>query len=189
VLWLYLLDKEEITSRHAEVLHFAPETGIEQALAALPNIDYLTADLDPARAMERIDMTAIAKEADSFDLILVSHVLEHIPEDRQAMSELFRVLRPGGRALLQHPVDYTRDTYEDWTITSPDERQRAFLQEDHVRIYGRNLKDRLEAAGFDVAVVRYRDELTDAERRRYAVDLGTDAQTADDIYVCSKPTG
>jgi SAM-dependent methyltransferase len=86
----------------------------------------------------------------SFDLILCSHVLEHVPDDGAAMSELRRVLAPGGLALVLTPYRADRPTYEDPSVTSPLDRMVAFGQQDHVRIYGTDLADRLTGAGFEV---------------------------------------
>ena len=96
----------------------------------------------------------------TFDVVVCNHVLEHVPEDRKAMRELQRILKPGGWAVLLVPFDQDRAvTYEDWAIVDPDERERAFGQFDHVRVYGRDYVDRLSDAGFEVSVVRYGDEL------------------------------
>ena len=84
-------------------------------------------------------------------MILCNHVLEHVPADTQAMAELYRVMKKGGWGILQVPVDYNREkTYEDFTITKPKEREKAFGQHDHVRWYGQDYKDRLKSAGFKV---------------------------------------
>lgn len=187
VLWLFLEHEMDILTTPYRLLHFAPEASLSLRLGGLENLEYVTGDLDPERAAEQIDITDIPKPDGSFDLVLVSHVLEHVPDDRKAISELYRVLRPGGRALLQHPVYYERDTYEDWSITSREGRLHAFFQEDHVRLYGRDLIDRLREPGFDVKLRQYREELSPAPRDRYRLDEGTATETADDIYVCRKP--
>ena len=82
--------------------------------------------------------------------MLCSHVLEHVPDDRAAISELRRVLRPRGTALVLTPYRPDRPTYEDPSVTKPLDRMVAFGQQDHVRIYGNDLADRLRTAGFDV---------------------------------------
>jgi SAM-dependent methyltransferase len=132
----------------ARVLHVAPEPGLARRLRAL-DIDYLSVDLDSPHAMKRCDITAIPEPDGAFDVVICNHVLEHIPDDRQAMRELRRVLRPGGLAVLQHPVYDRPDTYEDFSVVDPAERLRVFGQEDHVRIYGWDMLDRLRAAGFE----------------------------------------
>lgn len=189
VLRLYLDREIDVASRAGKsLLHFAPEEPIGRWLETVMGAGYVSADIDPDRAMEAMDITKINRPDGTFDLVLVSHVLEHIPDDHRAMSELFRVLKPSGVAILQHPVDYAlSETYEDWTLTSPEDRARAFLQEDHVRIYGADLAERLQSVGFRVRIRRYRAELTAAERRYYCLDEGTESERADDIYVCEKP--
>jgi SAM-dependent methyltransferase len=102
--------------------------------------------------MVKMDITDIDWPDSSFDIVYCSHVLEHVPEDRKAMSEMFRVVKPGGWALIQVPV-WKDDTIEDPSITDPGERERLFGQSDHVRLYGLDIKNRLAAAGFDVEVV------------------------------------
>jgi ubiquinone/menaquinone biosynthesis C-methylase UbiE len=132
-------------------------------------------------AMEKMNLTDIQHPDASFDVILCNHVLEHIPDDAKAMSELYRVLKPGGWAILQVPLDPNRlETYEDFSITSPHEREKAFGQVDHVRIYGQDYGDRLAAIGFTVKRDRYVQELSEAERQAYALRVD------EEIYFCSK---
>jgi ubiquinone/menaquinone biosynthesis C-methylase UbiE len=98
----------------------------------------------------------------SFDAILCSHVLEHVPDDAAAMRELHRVLKPGGWVIVMVPLDTDRsDTYEDPSITSAEDREREFRQSDHVRLYAPDIADRLTAAGFEVAVDHVAEELGD----------------------------
>jgi len=119
----------------------------------------LSADISAEQVMVNMDITDIQYSADSFDAVICNHVLEHIPNDRVAMKELHRVLRPDGWALLQVPISLNSETtYEDASITTPDGRERAFGQADHVRIYARDYVDRLRGAGFGVEVFDWRTQ-------------------------------
>jgi SAM-dependent methyltransferase len=187
-LWLFLRDQTDLAGGHRRVLHFAPEPSIAAAIEALPGIEYLSADIEPGVAMEVVDITAIPYPPRSFDAVICSHVLEHVPDDRRAMSEVYRVLRPGGRAYFMQPVDFERaETYEDDSIVAPEERARAFNQHNHVRVYGRDVRDRLEGAGFEVAERRYTEELDRADRARYALQPGDATEREDVVFVAAKP--
>ncbi len=149
--WLYLRDCTNLYTDRLRVLHFAPEISLQRSLRQLANLDYVSADLDSPRADVWFDICAIPYPQASFDVVLCSHVLEHVPDDRKAMRELFRVLKPGGWGLIQVPMDRNRaETFEDWSVTAEADRERVFGQRDHVRIYGNDYYDRLKEAGFRV---------------------------------------
>jgi SAM-dependent methyltransferase len=181
VLWLYLKNHTNFFREPLKVLHFAPEYCLQKKFKKQPNLDYLSADLFSHLAMTKIDITDIPHRDNTFDVILCSHVLEHIPDDRKAMKELLRVLKPNGWAILQVPIDRKRDkTFEDPTVTSPEERERLFWQHDHVRLYGRDYQDRLRDAGFVVEVNNCVKDLEDEIIEKYRLDK------REDIYLCKK---
>jgi SAM-dependent methyltransferase len=163
LVWLYLTNRLHVqdANKHLRVLHIAPEKNTQQLLRSLPNSTYLAGDkftesyLDGRYAdTKEMDITALELPDNSFDLIICNHVLEHVPDDATGMRELYRVLAPGGQAILQIPISPTLShTYEDATKTTPHERSAAFGQDDHVRIYGTDYSQRLTAAGFAVSVV------------------------------------
>ncbi|MFG5410634.1 class I SAM-dependent methyltransferase [Piscinibacter sakaiensis] len=163
------------------VLHFAPEACFVRQLDGNPRIDYVSADLSAPNAKHRIDITDIPFADDSFDVVICSHVLEHIPDDHRAMRELRRVLRPSGWALLQVPIDPALQlTYEDPSITDPQERERLFGQVDHVRWYGQDYAARLAENGFTVQREDFHGSLPAAERERLGLMPG------EDMYLCTK---
>jgi len=177
----YLKARTDVFTRNHRLLHFAPEASLVELLQKSANIEYLSADLDSHRAMERIDMTDIQYADETFSAILCSHVLEHIPDDHKAMSELRRVLTSDGWAILQVPVDVHRaTTYEDFSIVSPEERAKHFGRFDHCRVYGGDYKDRLERAGFKVEVDKFVKSFPAAEIARYGLE------DWEDVYVCRK---
>lgn len=161
-----------------KMLHVAPEPIFMLKFKKSKNIDYLSADLYDSNAMVKMDITDIQYPDNSFNVIYCSHVLEHVMDDKKAMSEFLRVLKPNGWALLQVPI-LEEKTMEDPTITDPQERLRVFGQHDHVRRYGRDYKDRLEETGFNVKVVNANDIASKQEIKK--MRLGTD------IYFCTKP--
>lgn len=165
-LWLYL--ERRGLARRGVVLHIAPDVGTEVALRRRRGVDYTAGDLEGTRGGRRLDLTRLPQADDSVDLLLASHVLEHIEDDRAAFAEIHRVLRSGGRALLQVPM-YGGPTIEDPSVRTPEERRVAFGQEDHVRFYGDDLPDRIAAAGLTCRVAVFRDELTERERRRFGL--------------------
>src|SRR6478735_220079 len=133
--WWFLVDHQRLFDGSSlRVLHWAPELGWSDRLRRLPGVRYLSGDVDPGKAMRELDLTSIDLPDESIDLTLCSHVLEHVPDDRTAMSELLRVLRPGGHALVMVPLTRA-PTDEDPSITDPEERRRRFGQTDHVRRY------------------------------------------------------
>ena len=151
LIYLYLLYKTDIFNRSIRLLHVAPEINLRKQFQECKNIDYLTADLYDSSAMVKMDITNIQYPDTSFDVIICNHVLEHVIDDHQAMSELYRVLKWGGWAILQVPISLQlQQTYEDLTITTPKAREIAFGQNDHVRIYAKDYRDRLEKVGFQV---------------------------------------
>lgn len=169
-----------LAAKPTRVLHFAAERSIARRLRALPHVTHHTADL-VADADVRVDITAIPVRDAILDVVLCSHVLEHVQDDRGALREIRRVLRPGGWALIQVPTAPWLDTFEDDTVTTTEERLRVFGQGHHVRVYGRDTADRFRAAGFDVAVLSA-DTVFDADAlRRFGVGPNETA------YRCTKP--
>lgn len=166
LLYLYLNETINIFSNKNKpfrLLHFAPEKVFYDKFDKNESIEYTPCDLFPENfnyegnsKILKVDITNIPFEANSFDFILCNHVLEHIPDDNKAMKELYRVMSEDGNGIFQVPIDYSRkETYEDWSITSPKEREKAFGQNDHVRWYGQDYKDRLQKVGFTVSEVDY----------------------------------
>jgi ubiquinone/menaquinone biosynthesis C-methylase UbiE len=182
LLWFFLKERTNLFKGGMRILDIAPTKGLSEHLAANRQIDYLSIDKDSSLAMRKMDITALELPSNHFDCLLCYHVLEHIPEDRMAMRELFRVLKPGGWAIIQVPIDKQRpQTLEGAHISDPAERARLFGQADHVRTYGLDYKCRLEEAGFAVHVDDFALSLSAGQIKRYAIHAW------EDIYVCSKP--
>ena len=182
--WLFLRESGLLDRANGRLrlLHVAPEPAFQRHLAENPRIEYVSGDLDSALAMERLDVTDIRHGEASFDALICNHVLEHVPDDRKALRELHRVLAPGSWAMVQVPLDRTKErTHEDAAISDPEERRRHFWQHDHVRLYGRDYRERLEEAGFTVSVERPTDRLSAEEIERQALDV------EEEIYLARKP--
>lgn len=180
LLWLFLKQRTDFFKTRLKVLHFAPEPVLQERFRAMPNLDYLSVDKDSRIADKRMDITDLSLPGDFYDVILCFHVLEHVVEDRRAMRELFRVLKPGGLAILQVPIR-GEETLEDENIVSPEDRTRFYERHDHVRLYGAaDFRSRLEQAGFDVRTENYAEKLGRRKTRFYS--LGTEGT----LYLCSK---
>jgi SAM-dependent methyltransferase len=157
----------------ASVLHIAPEKRLAARIEACRPSRYVKGDLVPSReGVEKLDVTAIGYPDASFDWILCNHVLEHVPDDAQALRELFRVLKPGGLAILQTPyasaLDKTLERQSD--IDTDAKRIEFYGQEDHIRLYGRDLFDRIRAAGFALTLKRHAESLPGVDAVRYGVN-------------------
>lgn len=146
-LWV---DSHSDAVKGKTVLHFAPEPSISMFLEELAG-EYVTADLDPNYGQIVINIEEMALPDGFADVVVALHVLEHV-DDRKALQELHRVLRPGGLAIIMAPIVEGWDaTYEDSTILTAKGRAAHFGQWDHVRYYGRDLRDRVRGAGFALA--------------------------------------
>ena len=173
LLWLYLKEKTDFFTAPHKLLHFAPEQAFYRRFRNQKNLDYTTTDLNSPLADVKADICNLPFEADSFDFILCNHVLEHIPDDTKAMQELYRILKPGGTAILQIPQDLNRQqTFEDDGITDPKERAKIFGQYDHVRVYGRDYFEKLRRIGFKVEEVDYTKSLPPELIEKYRLAQG-----------------
>ena len=161
LLWLYLQKETTFFEKELKVLHMAPEQCFLSIFKKMKNLDYTTADLYSPIVDVKADILDLPFEDELFDFVLCNHVLEHIEDDTKAMSELFRVLKPGGIGIFQIPQDLSLEqSYEDANITSPEERAAHFGQYDHVRIYGKDYFDRLRKVGFKVNEIDYSAQLS-----------------------------
>lgn len=152
LMWLYLKDHSNFLSADKlDVLHIAPEQCFHKRFKAQKNLNYLTGDLFSPLADIHFDLHSIPLEDNRFDVVFCNHVLEHVDDAHQCMSELYRVMKPGGWGIFQVPMDFLRDvTYEDTSIVSPEDREKHFWQKDHVRLFGKDYPDWLRKAGFQV---------------------------------------
>ncbi|MBS1646431.1 MAG: class I SAM-dependent methyltransferase [Bacteroidetes bacterium] len=181
LLWLYLKNKTNFFSAPHKMLHIAPEQCFYKIFKGMKNLQYTTADLNSPIADVKMDLHQAPFQDNTFDVIFCNHVLEHVENDRQCMKELHRIMKPGGWGIFQVPQDTTRtNTYEDKTITSPEEREKHFWQKDHVRLYGMDYKNRLEEAGFNVIEERYTQTFSEEMIERYRLPKG------ELIYLCKK---
>lgn len=173
LLWLYLKDQTNFFSAPLKVLHFAPEQAFYKRFRKMPNLDYITTDLESPLADVKADICNLPFDNNSFDVILCNHVLEHIPDDKKAMQELYRILKPGGMGIFQIPQDMDREfTFEDDSITDKKERAKIFGQYDHVRVYGRDYFEKLETIGFTVKGINYSENLTTEQVDKYRLAPG-----------------
>jgi predicted SAM-dependent methyltransferase len=180
LVWLYMKRETDLLSAGPKrMLHVAPEPPIAIAIQGNPQIDYLSIDLDSPFADRKMDVTALELPDASFDAVYCSHVLEHVPNDRMALSELRRILRPGGWAILQVPIS-GEVTREDPKVTDPAERKRRYGHPGHVRAYGRDYAARLRGAGFAVEVVPYAERLGAEATARFGL-----AQR-EEVYFCRR---
>lgn len=191
LIHLYLEKKTDVFISPHHILHIAPEEWLKKLFLSLPNIEYVSGVkgvknmgfyYDP-KTLE-LDLTDIKMSDESFDTIICSHVLEHIPDDKKAMSEIYRVLKPGGWAILQVPHSpILEDTFEDANIIFPKERVKSFGQFDHVRIYGKDYKNRLEKAGFHVEIFNpNNEEWGKSYVEKYALNQ------KENLFIAHKPT-
>ncbi|MGV8947049.1 MAG: class I SAM-dependent methyltransferase [Lutibacter sp.] len=181
LLWLYLKNETDFFTASKKVLHLAPEQCFLKRFRNLENLEYLTADLYSPIVDVKADICDLPFEENSFDVIFCNHVLEHIEDDKKAMSELYRVLKSGGIGIFQIPQDLSREnTYEDFSITTPEERAKHFGQYDHVRVYGKDYFNRLRSVGFTVNEVNYSEKISTELIEKYSL-------TKDEILpVCFK---
>lgn len=190
LLYLYLKNKLQFfnSNKNLKVLHFAPEYSFYKIFTKMNNINYVPCDLTPEiynykgnTKILKIDVTQIPFSDNTFDFIICNQILEHIPNDLLAMQELFRVMKIGGAGILQVPIDYNRaETYEDFSITSPEGRQKAFGQHDHVRWYGRDYSKKLESVGFLATEDDYVNRFSSDDLYKYSL-IQTEM-----IYYCQK---
>lgn len=188
LIWMFLNKELKLfnTGKKIRILHVAPEIVFFKEFSTNSSVEYF-----PIAKMEEDypdtyplgtknnDLTALTYPDKTFDFVFCSHVLEHIPNDGLAMREICRVLKPKGIALLQVPLDKSSlITREDLSITDPQERERLYGQNDHVRMYGMDYKDRLEKNGFVVEVNNYREKFTIEEKFKFGLMI------EEDLYVC-----
>lgn len=183
LIWLYLSERTDFFKKRLDVLHIAPEACFIKRFEKLHGDRYVTADIESPLAKVKMDIHAIPFKDNTFDAVLCNHVLEHVDNDIKAMSEIARVLKPGGFAVLQvpffHPIP--AETFEDFSITDARAREKAFGQDDHVRKYGADYPKRIARAGMRALEENLVNEKTDEERLRFGLVKG------EILYVGIKP--
>ena len=177
--WLYLERVHDFFNQNYLILDIAPMRYFQRYCLSNTQLQYWSIDRATPWAMVQADITAVPYMVGAFQVVLCSHVLEHVPEDRVAMREINRLLAPEGIALIQVPVSGD-ETLEDLSLTDPEQRRQLYGREDHLRSYGRDISDRLSQAGLRVKVIPYARQLSEAELVRYGLNV------EEILFVCHK---
>jgi SAM-dependent methyltransferase len=181
LMWLYLKDHSNFMTDKLDVLHIAPEQCFHARFKEQSNLKYLTGDLESPIADLHFDLHSIPLEENRFDVVFCNHVLEHVDDALQCMKELYRVMKPGGWGIMQVPQDITRkETYEDASITSPEDREKHYWQKDHVRLFGLDYPEWLKKAGFTVKEFKPTENYSKEQITRYRLQEG------EVLYIVSK---
>ncbi len=162
LMWLYLKQESDFfTAPHLNVLHIAPEQCFYKQFKKQSNLNYLTGDLVSPIADLHFDLHHIPLEDNTYDVIFCNHVMEHVDDALVCMKELFRVMKPGGWGIMQVPQDHQNEiTFEDKSITTPEDREKYYWQKDHVRLFGKDYPEWLSKAGFKVEIAFENNPLT-----------------------------
>jgi SAM-dependent methyltransferase len=174
LIWLFLRDKTAFFKQRMDVLHIAPEDCFIKRFERVHADRYITADIESPLAKIKMDIHEIPFDADSFDVVLCNHVLEHVRDDIKAMNEIHRVLKPGGFALLQVPFfnPVPDMTFEDNSIVDSREREKLFGQDDHVRKYGKDFTERIRLAGLIPEENDFVNRVEEQNRIKYGLVKG-----------------
>ncbi|CAB4922149.1 unannotated protein [freshwater metagenome] len=148
---LALADRELGLFARRRILHFAPEPAIRSHIGAQSPASYVTADLSGVGVDRAEDVEATSFPDDAFDVVVISHVLEHVSDDARALRELTRITGPGGQIVIMIPVvDGRPETFEIGSASTAAERLRLCGQDDHLRVYGRDVRNRILATGLEL---------------------------------------
>ncbi|MFC4872919.1 class I SAM-dependent methyltransferase [Negadavirga shengliensis] len=180
LMWLFLKKETSFFSKKLRVLHIAPELCFLDRFEKLPNLEYVTGDLESPLAKVKMDIHEIPFPDKSFDVVFCNHVLEHVEDDLRACWEINRVLKPNGWGIIQSPVYDLEKTLEDPNITSAKERERVFGQRDHVRKYGKDYAQRLSRSGLKVSENHFVNQLSEEMIKKHALP------PKEVIYYCEK---
>ena len=180
--WIYLQANTNLFTDELRLLEVAPWWSLGRQFRRMSSLYFIGLDLDPNAANTTLagDLAATPLASEVVDAILCIHVLEHVEDDRAAIKELFRVLRPGGWALVSVPLLMDETTREDASIISPRDRERVFGEKDHLRFYGTDFEDRLKDVGFEVQLDPA-SEIPESERSRYGL------RNDENIFHCVRP--
>lgn len=171
LLWLYLQRETNFFSANLKVLHMAPEQSFYKKFRRMNNLNYTTCDIESPLADVKADIQDLPFEDNKFDVIFCNHVLEHVNDDKKALSELFRVMKPNGWGIFQVPIRYQLEkTFEDPSITDRKERIEKFGQYDHVRVYGVDYYEILKSVGFKVEKVNLSKKLSEEEIQQFSLE-------------------
>jgi SAM-dependent methyltransferase len=172
LLYFYLERETNIFEGKKKVLHFAPERMLEKKLKSTGS-DYVSADINAAYADQVIDITSIPYPENTFDYIICSHVLGHVPNEKKAIDEMYRVLKPGGSAFILTVIDRkSESTYEDKNIRTPEEKLMHYGENDLVRLHGLDFEQRLKRSNMDIRKIDYRNTFTKSENIKYSLGDG-----------------
>jgi len=171
LMWLYLKDKTNFFSRKLDVLHFAPEPCFISRFEKQHGDKYITADIESPLAKVKMDIHQIPFGENHFDVVLCNHVLEHVKNDIQAMREIYRVLKPGGWAILQIPffAPVPDVTFENNSIIDKREREKIFGQDDHVRKYGKDYTQRIAQSGLKPSEENFSESFSREDAYHYGI--------------------
>lgn len=177
-LFMYF-DKLELWDRMKQgaILHFAPERNLPNKILELKPREYIKADLFPTNSdIQKMDATAIPYPDSTFDFVIANHLLEHIPDYRKALAEFYRVLRPGGIAILQTPYSkLLKKNFEDEGIDNNELRNFFYGQEDHVRTFGeQQFFQSIKKTGFNLQVKKHDECFEPGTAHYYGVNSKED---------------
>lgn len=181
--WLcwVLKNKTDISQISGKIIHFAPEKAAVNYIKQNNAIDYYTCDIVPGRAMYIADMLAIPYENETFDYAICNHVMEHIVNEKGAVSEIKRVLKKNGKWIFSFPICTDMRTYDDKAVISPKDRLKEYGQEDHVRLYGNDYLERFQSYGLELQVISPEKELEDKDIHKFGF-------IKDDVILIAKKT-
>ncbi|WP_185739494.1 class I SAM-dependent methyltransferase [Gramella sp. Hel_I_59] len=143
---------------NSRILHFAPEKNLHQKIEGLKPKKYVMADYVPkSDKIEMLDATNISYADNSFDFIICNHVLEHIPDYKRAMHEIYRVLASNGVAILQTPYSKVLSSnFEDENLNTEEQRLFFYGEKDHYRIFSEfEFFEDLKNEGFSLDIVKH----------------------------------
>jgi SAM-dependent methyltransferase len=181
LLYIYLKENSNLFTDNLSVLHFSPNAGLRNILSKQKNLRYITSEYDGPADLN-LDLMDVKLPDSCFDVAICFHVFEHIPDDRKAMKELYRILKPGGWAAVQVPFRNQPDTLENPSYETEDERNKYYGQKDHLRYYGsEDFKERLESVGFIVSVKQPGLEINENLAKKYSINR------TEKIFIIHKP--
>lgn len=143
LLLYFLNERMDFFNKYHKILEIGPNRSLQTLCLNNPNCEYISIDIRSPYAMIRMDAQNLKFDNEFFDVIFCISVLNFIEDDQKAISEIFRVLKPGGYAIVAAGIDKTMsDTVE---YDGPDPIKN-FAR----RIYGRDIIKNLASVGFSV---------------------------------------